>query len=149
MAHTMSRTIYFSGSISGGREDVSMYQQIVSALEGAGHRVLAGMVTNGAVGAGGESLASAEIFARDMGWLEETARERGVLVAEVSKPSLGVGYEIAAARYRFDMPVICLYRPAFTRRCSGMIAGDPGVRLIEYTDESAARMIEELLASLT
>ena len=145
---SMARTIYFSGSISAGREDVGTYQWIVTALEQSGHRVLAGMVTNAAIGSGGESLTAAEIFARDMAWLEEAARARGVLVAEVSKPSLGVGYEIAAARYRFQLPVVCLYRPAFTTRCSGMIAGDPGVRLIEYTAESAAEMIEKLLAAL-
>jgi hypothetical protein len=144
----MSRTIYFSGAISAGREDLPSYRRIVDALERAGHRVLAGAVTDSSIGAAGEQRPAAEIFARDMAWLEEVAAERGVLVAEVSRPSLGVGYEIATGRYHFGMPVICLYRPAFTRRCSGMIAGDPGVRLIEYTDESAPRMLEELLAAL-
>ena len=114
----------------------------------AGHRVFAGMVTNRTVGAEGEALGDREIFERDMSWLEQTAAASGLLVAEVSRPSLGVGYEIAAARYRFKIPVICLYRPRFTKRCSGMIAGDPGVRLIEYTDESAAEMIAKLLASI-
>lgn len=144
----MPRTIYFSGSISAGREDLPSYQRIVAALERAGHRVLAGTVTSSAVGAEGESRPAREIWERDMAWLAEAAAERGVLVAEVSRPSLGVGYEIAAARYRFAMPVICLYRPAFTSRCSGMIAGDPGVLLIEYTDEAAAEMVDRLLAAV-
>ena len=72
----------------------------------------------------------------------------GLLVAEVSRPSHGVGYEIAAARYRFGIPVICLWRPAFTKRCSGMIAGDEGVRVLEYTDETVGEMLTRLLASL-
>lgn len=122
-----------------------MYRRIVEALEGEGHRVLAGMVTSTSVGHGGEALSSPEIFRRDMGWLEEVAAAGGVLVAEVSRPSHGVGYEIAAARYRFGIPVICLWRPAFTRRCSGMIAGDEGIELIEYTDE----MVDEMLARLS
>jgi 2'-deoxynucleoside 5'-phosphate N-hydrolase len=142
------RTIYFSGSISGGREDVAMYRRIVEALEGEGHRVFAGMVTSSTVGDGGEALSSAEIFRRDMAWLEEVASAAGALVAEVSRPSHGVGYEIAAARYRFRMPVICLWRPAFTRRCSGMIAGDEGIELIEYSDGTVDEMLIRLSAAL-
>ena len=141
----MPTTIYFSGSISGGREDVETYRTFVAALQQAGHRVLAGMVTAGHIGAEGESLAACDIFDRDVGWIDEVARSGGVLVAEVSRPSNGVGYEIAMARYRYDMPVICLYRPAFTKRCSGMIAGDRGIRLIEYSDETLPAAIEKLL----
>jgi 2'-deoxynucleoside 5'-phosphate N-hydrolase len=142
------RTIYFSGSISGGREDVAVYRQIVAALEGEGHHVRAGMVTSGEVGAEGEEMPSSEIFRRDMRWLEEVATAGGVLVAEISRPSLGVGYEVAAARYRFGIPVICLWRPAFSRRCSGMIAGDPGIRLLEYTDPTMGEMLVRLSAAL-
>jgi len=142
----MGTTIYFSGSISGGREDVGMYRTFVAALERAGHRVLAGMVTSQDVGAGGESLSAGKIFDRDLAWLEEVARDGGTLVAEVSRPSIGVGYEIGAARYRFRIPVVCLYRPAFTRRCSGMIAGDREIQLIEYTDATVSVAIEKLLA---
>ena len=127
---------------------MATYRRIVQRLEEAGHRVLAGMVTNDAVTAGGEDLSAEAIFVRDMAWLAEAAAAGGVLVAEVSRPSHGVGYEIAAARYRFGMPVICLYRPAFTRRCSGMLAGDSGIRLIEYTDEATEAMMADLLAEL-
>ncbi len=141
-------TIYFSGSISGGREDLETYRTIVAALEKAGHRVFAGMVTAAHVGAEGEKLSAGEIFERDVAWIEEVARDGGVLVAEVSRPSTGVGYEIALARYRLDMPVICLYRPAFTRRCSGMIAGDRTIRVIEYTGETLSNAIEKLLEML-
>jgi len=141
----MPTTIYFSGSISGGREDIETYRTIVAALEKAGHRVFAGMVTAQHIGAAGEPLSAVEIFERDVAWIEEVAREGGVLVAEVSRPSTGVGYEIALARYRLDIPVVCLYRPAFTRRCSGMIAGDRAIRLIEYTDETVDLVIGRLL----
>ncbi|HSP32780.1 MAG TPA: nucleoside 2-deoxyribosyltransferase [Thermoanaerobaculia bacterium] len=144
----MPTTIYFSGSISGGREDVETYRTIVAALEAAEHRVLAGAVTAHHVGAGGEALSACEIFDRDVAWIEEAARDGGVLVAEVSRPSTGVGYEIAFARHRLDMPVVCLYRPAFTRRCSGMIAGDRSIRLIEYTDGTVSAAIAQLLALL-
>ena len=69
-----------------------------------------------------------------------------MLVAEVSTPSTGVGYEIATMRYRHDKPVICLYRPAYTARCTAMVAGDRNITLIEYEDEPAmlARLRESL-----
>ena len=148
MTSLFPTTIYFSGSISGGREDVGTYRMFVAALERAGHRVLAGMVTAQHVGADGESLSASAIFDRDLGWIEEVARDGGVLVAEVSRPSIGVGYEIGTARYRFAIPVICLWRPAFTQRCSGMIAGDSGIQLIEYTDETVPEAIENLLFAI-
>ena len=137
----MPTTIYFSGSISGGRGDVATYRRIVAALESEGHRVLAGSVAADHIGAEGDPLTAREIFERDVRWIEEA----DVLVAEVSTPSTGVGYEIAAARYRYGMPVICLYRPAFTKRCTAMVAGDEGIRLIEYGDDS----IDDLLAQLS
>jgi 2'-deoxynucleoside 5'-phosphate N-hydrolase len=142
------KTVYFSGSISGGREDRAMYRRIVDALEVAGHRVYAGAVTSESIDAAGEPLEALHILERDLAWIEEVAGAGGVLVAEVSRPSVGVGYEIAAARYRFNMPVICLYRPAFTTRCSGMIAGDRDIQLIEYSDDVLDGAIDQLIRLL-
>ena len=140
----MPTTIYFSGSITGGRDDVDFYVRIVERLVEMGHRVLSGGVTAAAIGASGEALDARSIFDRDMTWIEQVAREGGVLVAEVSKPSTGVGYEIAAARYLHRMPVICLYRPAYTTRCTAMVAGDPGIRTIEYALDGFDEMLDEL-----
>lgn len=139
----MAKTIYFSGSISGGRRDVPLYRRIVAALEAEGHRVLAGNVIAD-IGDEGEPLEPAAIFSRDLRWIDEA----DVLVAEVSMPSTGVGYEIAAARYRNRMPVIALYRPAHTRRCTAMVAGDEAIRLIEYSDDSVDAMLGKLGAML-
>ena len=134
----MRLTIYFAGSITGGRADVDHYRAIVEALEADGHRVLAGAVAAEHVGPSGEALDACAIFERDVGWLAEA----DVLVAEVSTPSTGVGYEIASMRYRHGRPVICLYRPAFTARCTAMVAGDRGIELIEY------ERLDELLVRL-
>jgi hypothetical protein len=144
----MPTSIYFSGSISGGREDVETYRTVVAALEKDGHRVFAGNVISQHVGTEGESLSAKEIFDRDTAWIEEVARAGGVLVAEVSRPSTGVGYEIALARYRFGIRVIALYRPAFTKRCSGMIAGDCGIELLEYREGELDGLLEQLRIAL-
>jgi nucleoside 2-deoxyribosyltransferase len=114
----------------------------VEALREDGHRVLAGAVASEEISAQGEALDATAIFERDLRWIEEA----DVLVAEVSVPSTGVGYEIATARYRFGRPVICLYRAGHTRRCSAMVAGDAGVELIEYVD--AAEMLLRLRDAL-
>jgi nucleoside 2-deoxyribosyltransferase len=131
-------TIYFSGSITGGRGDVARYRQIVAALEADGHRVLAGAVAAEDVGSGGEAIPRREIYERDIRWLDEA----DIVVAEVSLPSHGVGYEIAYARHRRAIPVICLT----TRRCSAMIEGDPGIELIEYgeVDSLLPRLLESI-----
>lgn len=136
--------IYFSGSISGGRQDLEFYRRLVEKLERDGHQVLAGTVTNPNVGHSGEELSDEEIFLRDIEAIEQIARDGGVLVAEVTTPSHGVGYEIAAARYRFDMPVIALHREDSGRRCSAMISGDPGIRLIRYTEANLDDLVLEL-----
>jgi 2'-deoxynucleoside 5'-phosphate N-hydrolase len=135
-------TIYLSGAISAGRADVALYRRIADALTADGYHVLAGSVAAEHVSDAGDPLDPCAIFERDMRWIDEAE----VLVAEVSMPSTGVGYEIAAARYLRDIPVICLYRPAYTKRCTAMVAGDRGITLIEYEDEPAmlARLRESL-----
>jgi len=139
----MSLTIYFSGSISGGRADAEQYRRIVAALERRGFHVIAGAVT-AEIGHGGEPLDSRFIFERDLAWIDQC----DVVVAEVSMPSTGVGYEIATARYRRGIPVICLYRPVYTARCTAMVSGDMGVELIEYTDAGFEAMVEQLANKL-
>jgi 2'-deoxynucleoside 5'-phosphate N-hydrolase len=140
----MLATIYFSGSISGGRQDVGLYRWIVDHLEAKGHRVLAGAVATESVSAGGEALGEQAIFERDLSWIAEAAAAGGVLVADVSVPSNGVGYEIAVARYRFGMPVIALYRPTHTCRCSAMIRGDAGIVTIDYDEEHLEDLFDRL-----
>ena len=115
---------------------------MIDALEEAGHRVLAGAVAAEHVGDGGEQLALPEIFARDLRWIDEC----DLVVAEVSTPSHGVGYEIAYARWARRIPVIALYRPGRTKRCSAMISGDPGVHFIEYEELDTA--LESLLRAV-
>ena len=134
--------IYFAGAISGGRADVGHYREIVRALEADGYRVLAGAVAAEHVGPDGETLQACDIFERDVGWLSQA----DVLVAEVSVPSTGVGYEIATMRYRYEKPVIALYRPAYTSRCTAMVSGDRGIELIEY--DSLADLLVRLRQAL-
>jgi hypothetical protein len=118
--------IYFAGAIRGGREDVALYFEIIGLLAQYG-QVLTEHVGNPELTGAGEVDDDRRIHDRDLAWL----REAEYLVAEVTTPSLGVGYEIGKAT-EWGKPTLCLYRPRAGRALSAMIAGCPGVTVREY-----------------
>lgn len=120
-------TIYFAASISGGRGDQAVYQQIIELLKQHG-TVLTEHFGDASLTSAGEALDDCAIHDRDLDWL----RSADVLVAEVTTPSLGVGYEIGRA-VEWGKRIVCLYRPSEGRRLSGMIAGCTGIVVREYT----------------
>jgi hypothetical protein len=132
-------TIYFAGSISGGRGDQAIYKQIIDLLKQHG-TVLTEHFGDASLSSAGEALADCDIHDRDLDWL----RKSEVLIAEVTTPSLGVGYEIGRA-VEWGKRVICLYRPMEGRRLSGMIAGCAGVAVLEYRD---ARDLPRILGDI-
>jgi len=79
-----------------------------------------------------------------MEWL----RSSHLVVAEVTQPSLGVGYELGAAE-ALGIPVVCLFRPASGRSLSAMLRGNKAFRVVEYVSlaEAAAWLDENLLAA--
>ena len=119
-------TIYFAGSISGGRGDQAIYTRIIELLKQHG-TVLTEHFGDASLTSAGESLPDRAIHDRDIDWL----RQADVLVAEVTTPSLGVGYEIGRA-VEWGKKIICLYRPSEGRRLSGMIAGSNGIVVRRY-----------------
>lgn len=129
--------IYFAGSIRGGRDDWPAYLEIVRQLREYG-QVLTEHVGDGELSASGEDLDDQYIYQRDLGWLKES----DYLVAEVTTPSLGVGYEIGKAT-EWGKPVLCLYRPSEGRSLSAMIAASGGVTLREYQNPSEVKEIFE------
>jgi hypothetical protein len=119
--------IYFAGSIRGGREDATIYLQIVSILANYGS-VLTEHVADSELSSSGEDLSDQQIYDRDLEWL----RSCDCLVAEVTQPSLGVGFEIGKAT-EWDVQVLCLYRPSESRSLSAMIAGSNKVVVETYS----------------
>lgn len=118
--------IYFAGSISGGRRDVALYRRIIAILKKHG-RVLTEHIGDPTLSGQGEAGSNRRIHDRDQRWL----RSADCLVAEVTTPSLGVGYEVGKAT-EWGKPVVCLFRPDDHPRLSAMVAGSPGVRLVKY-----------------
>jgi nucleoside 2-deoxyribosyltransferase len=126
--------IYFAGAIRGGRDDAGLYLEIIRALAEYGE-VLTEHVGDLQLSSFGEAGRDGEIHDRDLAWLSES----DCLVAEVTTPSLGVGYEIGRAA-EWGKPVLCLFRRGAGRSLSAMIRGSDRVRLREY--EGAAELGE-------
>lgn len=121
-------TIYFAGSIRGGRDDRAVYFEIIRALRNYG-RVLTEHIADESLTESGEALGDSDIHDRDLEWL----RSATCMVAEVTTPSLGVGYEIGRA-VEWNIPILCLFRAVDGRRVSAMIAGCKGVRMEKYSN---------------
>ncbi len=136
--------IYFSASITGGREQAHLYPAIIEHLRQCGE-VLTEFVADQAYTAQGEQQLTPEaIYQRDIGYISQC----DVLVAEVTVPSFGVGVEVARASVQ-GKPVLALYQPAQGRRLSAMIAGDPNVTVAEYrTLEEAREAVERFFQVL-
>jgi len=133
--------IYFSCSIRGVRHDPDAPQLLIDHLKGHGEVLTEhiGQVTE-EFEAG---ISETEIFKRDVAWLEET----DVVVAEVTGPSLGVGYEIGIAE-TLGKPILCLYEET-GKKISAMILGNENLTLRGYTElPEAYRYIDEFLSAL-
>ncbi len=127
--------IYFGGSIRAGRDDQVIYHQLIQCLQGYG-TVLTEHVGDPELTQWGDDGPSDQmIYQRDMAWLSEAS----LMVAEVTIPSLGVGYEIGRAESR-GIPVLCLYREQDGRKLSAMIAGNPNGTVAEYSTVEEARV---------
>jgi nucleoside 2-deoxyribosyltransferase len=136
--------IYFSCSITGGRKDQQAYQAIVTALLEDGHEVPTAILASKDVMAFETIIQPEEVFLRDTAWVEDC----DAVVAEVSTPSHGVGYEIALA-LSLGKPVLCCYQSG--RRVSKMILGNnhPLIQLAEYDElHQIVTLVREFIQGL-
>jgi hypothetical protein len=139
-----SSRIYFSGSIRGGSMNRELYRQLIGHLRGYGDVLTEHLGEDRLTAAGEEGLPDAHIFERDLNWLSEA----DVFVAEVSTPSLGVGYEIAKAE-ELGKPILCLRRSEARGSLSAMVAGNTNLLVLEYRDlDEAARHLDGFFSSL-
>jgi len=128
--------IYFAGAIRAGRQDAEIYKAMIEVLKSFGD-VLTEHVGDPALSEkGNDGPHDRFIHDRDMAWLESC----DCVVAEVTTPSLGVGYELGWAA-AMKKPALCLYRHPSKNVLSAMIAGSPGIRTVAYTSMDEARSI--------
>ena len=136
--------IYFACSITGGREFESVYQEMVAALVQDGHQIPTAHLVESGAGVLEAGIDPLTVYSRDVDWI----RASDVLIAEVSVPSHGVGYEIAFA-LGLGKPVLCVYQTG--RKVSKMITGNPDTNLQvqAYQDSTEAiRVIRDFLTRI-
>ncbi len=114
--------IYFACSITGGREFESTYQELVIALTNDGHVIPTSHLVQSDVQENERALTPQEVYERDVNWIKNC----DVVIAEVSTPSHGVGYEIGFA-LNIGKPVLCIHRA--DHRVSKMITGNSDSKL--------------------
>lgn len=120
--------IYFAGSIRGDRDDKKLYGEIIRLLSKYGI-VLTEHISDKNLTEAGEAFRNDKIYQRDINWLGKS----DIVVAEVTTPSLGVGYEIAKAE-NMNKKILCIYRNDEARRLSATIDGNPNITRKEYAD---------------
>jgi len=136
--------IYFAGSITGGREHAAIYPSIIELLQQYG-RVLTEHVGSQALdGAGETKLEAQAIFQRDVDWVDAS----DLVVAEVTTPSLGVGYELGRAESK-GIPVIALFDTRSSRKLSAMVSGNEHNHCIRYSSQDELiRALQHALSSV-
>jgi nucleoside 2-deoxyribosyltransferase len=123
--------IYFAGSIRGAKADKPRFKRFIEHLT-----IHCKVLTEHSFDFDYTQeikLDDNEIYELDTGWLKDA----DALVAEVSSPSLGVGYEIGKVE-AMGKPILCLYRRQEGRRLSAMIGGNRKLKIVEYDREEEA-----------
>jgi 2'-deoxynucleoside 5'-phosphate N-hydrolase len=128
--------IYFAGSIRGGRNDLNVYKTIIGHLRNFGVVLTEHIGYDGITPAGEVGLTDEDIYTRDLDWLVSS----DVVVAEVSTPSLGVGFEVAKAT-ELHKKVLCLYHAKAENQLSAMITGCPDVHVKHYRSIDEVKLL--------
>ena len=136
--------LYFSCSLTGGRTDEHIYTVIVEHLLAAGHEVPTAPLASPGIMSEERVIDPRVVYQRDINWI--TACD--ALIAEVSTPSHGVGYELAYA-LGIGKPALCCHRR--DTPVSKMITGNTSPRLVVrgYEDEQhVLALLDEFLSGL-
>ena len=138
------RKVYFACAIRAGG-DTSSYSRIVEAIKISGGEVLSEIFVHDAIHYAGSQLPVEKIYQRDTQMIQDA----DVIVAEVTNPSLGVGYELAYAQ-NLGKPILCLFNKESGNNLSAMVAGNSYNTNVDYSkdDSSLEKSISHFLASL-
>ena len=129
--------VYFATSIRGSGSDLDLAREVIHHLEERGYEVINGEIYSS--DSPDENADDSFVFERDIGMLDKA----DVLIADVTYPSLGVGYEICEALRR-GKRVIAFYKRG--TRVSKLILGNPDVELVEFS--SSRELLNALLSVL-
>lgn len=136
--------VYFACSITGGRAYESVYQEFTRTLLTDSHDVPTAHLAESNVITLEKVIDPRGVYERDVAWI----RACDALIAEVSVPSHGVGYEIGFA-LDAGKEVLCLAQVGVT--VSKMITGNPhpDLHMKYYRNvEEGIMMIREFLSRI-
>lgn len=141
------KKVYFGASISGGRDHAHTYADIVAYIKDCDALVLSEIFADPSLSAETghtKEMTLREIWQRDVDWINQA----DVVIAEVTQPSLGVGYEIGLAE-SLKKPILALFNITAGRRISPMIGGSPNVTVFSYEDVAEIKAaVQDFIAKL-
>ena len=120
--------IYFAGSIRGREPDREWFQILIQYIKQYGR-----VMTEHSFDFSYEDEIKKDdvwIYTTDMAWLKKS----NAVIAEITAPSLGVGYEIAKAE-EWGIPILLLYRDTPSRKPSAMLNGNKNLPMILYNEK--------------
>ncbi len=132
----MALKVYYATSVRGAGRDLDATRKAIETIRELGHIPLTEHLAEEKVD---KPLTDREVYERDMSLLKQA----DLLIADVTFPSLGVGYEICEALHQ-GKPIYLIAREGV--RISKLVAGISQVR--RYSDlEELASLIRQILSS--
>jgi len=118
--------IYCAGPIRGNTTYHENYSEIVRIVESMGHTALS---EKSSKFSSTILLSDKQVYTRDIKWIDGSK----IMIAEVSGPSIGVGFEISYALFVKKMPVLAVYDEQ-AGQISSMISGcvNPQLQVKKY-----------------
>lgn len=134
--------IYCAGPMRGNTTYHENYSEIVRVVESLGHTALS---EKSSKFSSTVLLSDKQIYTRDVKWIDGSK----IMIAEVSGPSLGVGFEISYALFVKKIPVLAVYH-SNAGQISSMISGCPNplLQLKKFSDiDDLTNSIKKFIAS--
>jgi nucleoside 2-deoxyribosyltransferase len=133
--------IYCAGPIRGDTAHHESYKKMINYVESLGNTILtefSGKFSSTI------PLTDKQIYKRDLKWIDGSK----IMIAEISGPSLGVGFEIAYAIFQRKLPVLAIYSSE-DQNISAMITGcdSPLLTIEKYRNEEEMKKIIKVYIS--
>jgi nucleoside 2-deoxyribosyltransferase len=127
--------IYCAGPIRGDTTHQESYKNMIDFVESLGNTILTEFSDKFSSTI---PLTNKQIYKRDLKWIDGSK----IMIAEVSGPSLGVGFEIAYAIFQRKLPVLAIHNSE-VQNISAMIVGcdSPLLTIEKYRDEEEMKRI--------
>ena len=128
--------IFFTYKRKGSLDVAENHSKIEDFLKNYG-TIISKDIRSKSIGLNGEELNNNQILQRNL----DLIRSSDVLIADVSNPSLGVGYQIHFAK-TLNKKIICLYQLQVKKDLSPIIDGDEYLEILKFNN------VEEIFTKL-